>query len=57
MLSENMIAAFVDNTLTKAERKEVMSIIARSSSQVLLGLNITAACCRLMRVIDPTGQV
>lgn len=49
MPTENMAAAYLDNTLTRSERNEVLKELMYAPSTVLLTLNIAAAGIRAMK--------
>lgn len=49
MPNENIAAAYLDNTLTRSERNEVLKELACAPASVLLTLNIAAAGIRAMK--------
>lgn len=46
---ENMAAAYLDNTLTRSERNDVLKELMYAPATVLLTLNIAAAGIRAMK--------
>jgi hypothetical protein len=49
MPNENMAAAYLDNTLTRSEKSEVLKELMYAPASVLLTLNIAAAGIRAMK--------
>ena len=49
MPTENMAAAYLDNTLTRSEKSKVLTELMYAPASVLLTLNIAAAGIRAMK--------
>ena len=52
ILSENLVAAYLYGTLSKIEKKQVLSLLSKAPSDTLLDLNISAACFKAIKDIE-----